>query len=153
MVKNYGLKSRIAYPLQLSQSVWIRDKMVRIRIRGSVPLTYGSGSESKSDSWSGSCSFHQWFSRCQQKRSFFPKFLSYYHFLKVHLHQSSEIKSNKEVTVEIKVFPTFLLNNGSIQIRLENQPTRTEHKYLKSGKSQFLRARDRCLFDPWIRDG
>jgi hypothetical protein len=82
------------------------------------------------------------------KKKFFPKFLSYYHFLKVHLHQSSEIKSNKEVTVEIKVFPTFLLNNGRIQIRLEKQPTRTEHKYLKSGRFQFLRA----VLRIWIRD-
>ncbi len=59
------------------------------RNRGSVLLTYGYGS--------GSCSFHQWLSRREQNTSFFSKFFAYY-FLKVHLHQSSKIKSHKEVT-------------------------------------------------------
>jgi hypothetical protein len=52
--------------------LWIRDILVRVRIRGSVPLTYGYGSGF----------FRQWLTRCQQKVSF----LAYY-FFKVHLHQ------------------------------------------------------------------
>ncbi len=45
--------------------LWIRDTLVRnwIRISGSIQLT------------SGSCSFHQWPSRCQQKISEFFYFL------------------------------------------------------------------------------
>ncbi len=50
---------------KVNQCLWIRDILLRtrIRIRGSVPLTYGSGS--------GFCSFRQWLSRCQQKISIF----------------------------------------------------------------------------------
>ncbi len=44
----------------------IRDILVRIRIRGSVPLTNGS----RSSSGSGSCSFRHWLSRRQQKYYF-----------------------------------------------------------------------------------
>ncbi len=56
---------------------WIRDNLVqtRIRINGSLQMTYGSGS------CCGSCSFLQFA----------------YYFLKVHLHYSSKIKSHKEV--------------------------------------------------------
>jgi hypothetical protein len=46
------------------------------------------------------------------KNNFFQKLFAYY-LLKVHLHQDSKKKSQKEVTkylvVEIKVFLTFLL--------------------------------------------
>jgi hypothetical protein len=38
----------------------VHDFLIRIRIRGSVPLDYGSRS----------CYFLQWLSRCQQKTSF-----------------------------------------------------------------------------------
>jgi hypothetical protein len=47
----------------------IRDILVRIRVRGSAPLTYGSGFGS------GSCFFRQWQRRCQQKISLFQSFL------------------------------------------------------------------------------
>ncbi len=47
------------------------DILVRIRIRGSVPVTYGSGS----------CVFRQWQTRCQQKKLYFQSFFAYY-FLK-----------------------------------------------------------------------
>jgi hypothetical protein len=51
--------------------VWIR-----IRIRGSMPLTNGSGF----GSWCGSGSFyfHHWPSRCQQKKNFKKSFSAYY---------------------------------------------------------------------------
>jgi hypothetical protein len=42
--------------------------LIRIRIRGFVPLDYGSGS------YSGSCYFLQWLSRCQRKYAFFLSF-------------------------------------------------------------------------------
>jgi hypothetical protein len=41
-----------------------RDISVRIRIRGSVPLTYGSGFGP------GSCFFRQWLTRCQKNKIF-----------------------------------------------------------------------------------
>ncbi len=41
----------------------------------------------------------QWFPRCKQTINFY--------FLKVHLHQSSQIKSQKSEKVEIEVFLTF----------------------------------------------
>jgi hypothetical protein len=69
-----------------SQAVlWIHVILVQIRIRGSLPLTYGSGS----------CFFRLWLTmtRRQQKISFFANY-----FLKVHLHQSSKIKSQNKIT-------------------------------------------------------
>ncbi len=62
--------------------VWIR-----IGIRGSMPLTNGSGSRS--------CYFFLRPSRCQQKLIFIFIFSAYY-FFKVHLHLFSKIKSQKE---------------------------------------------------------
>ncbi len=76
----------------------IHDILVRIRTRGSLPLTYGSG-----------FCFFQWLTRCQQKPSFFPKFLSYC-FLKVrYLHHAvfKDKKSKRSHKIaEIKVFLT-----------------------------------------------
>jgi hypothetical protein len=61
--------------------VRILDMLVRIRIRGSVPRTNGSGS--------GAYSFNQWPSR-RQKKIFFPLLGTV--FLKVQLHHFSKIK-------------------------------------------------------------
>ncbi len=62
----------------------IHDILVWIRIRGSMPLTNGSGS----------CYFLHWPSRCQKKLIF----SAYrYYFLKVHLHHFSKIKSQREL--------------------------------------------------------
>ncbi len=46
--------------------------------------------------------FLQWLTRCQLKKSFFQSFCQFgaHYFLKVHLHQSFKIKSQKEVTVQ-----------------------------------------------------
>ncbi len=63
---------------------------IRIRIRGSIPLTNGLGCGS------GSSYFHYWPSRRQQKTNLKKMFLAYY-FLKVHLYPFSKIKSQKEV--------------------------------------------------------
>jgi hypothetical protein len=52
--------------------VWIR-----IRIRGSMPLTNGSGypdSDPDPDPGSGSCYFSHWPSRCQKKTNFLTQF-------------------------------------------------------------------------------
>ncbi len=57
-------------PEQLLAVMWIRDILVRIRIRGYVPLTNGS--------WFGSCYFLPWPSKRQQN-TFFPA----YDFLKI----------------------------------------------------------------------
>ncbi len=71
--------------------VWIR-----IRIRGSTPLTNGSGSGCGSRCGSGSCYFRHWPSGRQHKVNY--KKISAYYFLKVHLHHFSKIKSPNEVT-------------------------------------------------------
>ncbi len=84
----------------------IRDILVRIRIRGSGPLTKGSGF--------GSCYFRQRSSRFQLKN-----FFSYY-FLKLHSHHfSNKIKSHKEVSKqkESRVFLLFSLDDRRIRIR------------------------------------
>jgi hypothetical protein len=70
----------------LDQMWRIREILVRIRIRGSIPPTNGSGS----------CYFRQWPSRHQQKKKI-SSFFAYY-FMKVHSHHFSKIKSHKEVT-------------------------------------------------------
>ncbi len=80
-----------------------RDILVRIRIRGSVPLVNGSGS--------GCCYFHQWPSRRQKKISsdFFCLLLvqgTFTYFSKRKVIKKS-IRSHK--TVEIKIFLLFLL--------------------------------------------
>ncbi len=66
--------------------LWIRDILVPIRIRGSVPLTSGSGS----------CFFRQWLTSCQQKISYLFKVFFPYYFLKLYFHQSSKIKIKKK---------------------------------------------------------
>jgi hypothetical protein len=67
------------------------DPDPRNRIRGSMPLTNGSGFGS------GSVYFHHWPSRCQQKLNFLGVFSEYY-FLTVLLNHLSKVKSQKEVT-------------------------------------------------------
>ncbi len=73
--------------------VWIR---IRIWIRGSMPLTNGSGC--------GSCYFRLWPSRCQQKTNFLKKFFCSLLF-KVYLHHVSKLKRSHKA-VRIKVFLT-----------------------------------------------
>ncbi len=75
---------------------WIHDILVRIRIRGSVPLLF----------------FFLAF-KMSTKNKFFCFF-----FLKVHLRQSSKIKGHKEVTKHLKsrFFQLFLLNYRMIRI-------------------------------------
>jgi hypothetical protein len=51
VIVNLGLKQE-QHIIKLEPVLWIRDILVRIRIRGSVPRTSGSGS--------GSCLFRQW---------------------------------------------------------------------------------------------
>jgi hypothetical protein len=96
--------SLLAYKECLSFSVlWINEILVRIRIRGSIPLTNGSGS----------CSFRQLPSRCSQK-IFFLYFL--------YLHHFSKIKSHKEVTKHLtNVFgPSGSISQRSRSGRPEN---------------------------------
>ncbi len=87
------------------------DILVRIRIRGSVPLTSGSDS--------GSCYFLQWPSRWQKKKKIFQCFFAYY-ILKLHLYHFSKLKNHKEVTKqqEIRFFLPFLFGNRRIRIRI-----------------------------------
>ncbi len=61
---------------------------IRIRIRGSMHLTDGSGSGFGSGSWY----FRHWLSR----NKFFKTIFSAYYFLKLHSHHFSKIKSQKE---------------------------------------------------------
>ncbi len=98
--------------LQLLPSVVDPWHLVRIRIRGSVPLIYGSGS----------CFCRQWLTRCQQKISFFASY-----FLKVCTFTSvfKEKKSKRSHNVmEIKVFPYLfcLLMEGSGSLQKLTNP-------------------------------
>ncbi len=69
--------------------VWIR---IRIWIRGSMPVTNGSGCGSVS------CYFCHWPSRCQQKTNNKKSFSAYYFLRYFQVHHFSKIKSQKEVT-------------------------------------------------------
>ncbi len=74
----------------LSQAVfWIHDILVwiRIRIRGSMPLTNGSGS----------CNFCHWPSRCQQKTNFLTQFFLLVTFWR-HIYIIIKDKKSKRVT-------------------------------------------------------
>ncbi len=83
--------------------LWIRDILVPIGIRRSVPLTKGSGSGS----------FRQW--DANKKKSFFA-----HYFLSEHLHNSSDIKSHKEVTRQQKSRLVFFADDGWIRVRTNN---------------------------------
>jgi hypothetical protein len=78
----------------------LRTRDILVRIRGSVPLTNGSGS----------CYFRHCPSRRQQKDK---KILLITLLFKVHLHHLSKIKSQQEVTKqnESRFFLLFLLDD------------------------------------------
>ncbi len=65
---------------------------IRIRIRGSMPLTNGSGS----GSWNRILLFSSLTLKMPEKKKKFNTFFSAYYFLKLHLHHFSKIKSQKE---------------------------------------------------------
>ncbi len=125
------------------------NSRIRIRILGSVPLTYRFGSGS------GSCLFRQWLASRQRKILFFLSFSAYY-FLKVHLHQSlTTKKANKtKIIVEIKVFlPYFdgwwririrIREAQNIRILLHSILVRTK-ECLKVWKAQFWKAKFFCV--------
>ncbi len=80
LMKMHGIFSKCRSVL------WTRGILVRIQIRGSLPLTYKFGFGS------GSCIFCQWWTRYQQKL----KILLFRYVLKANLHQSSKIKVKKK---------------------------------------------------------
>jgi hypothetical protein len=115
-------------PTFFSPVLQIHDMLVwiRIRIRGSMHLTNGSGS----------CYFHHWSLNCQ--KNCLPIFSAYY-FLKVHFRHFSKMKSqdankklinskkvfllisfqqNSHKRVGIKVFWLFLHDDRRIRIRI-----------------------------------
>ncbi len=69
---------------------------IRIRIRGSIPLTNGSGSGFGSGSWIRILLFSSLTFKMPAKNLFFNTIFSAYYFLKLHLHNFSKIKSQKE---------------------------------------------------------
>ncbi len=86
-----------------------------IRIRGSMPLTNGSGSAE-------SFYFHHWPSRCQQKTDLKKSFSAYY-FLKVPFSSIFKGKKSKRShkSVEIMVFLTICFSGaGSGSVPLAN---------------------------------
>ncbi len=89
----------------------IYDILVWIRIRGSMPLTNGSGF--------GSSYF--FIDLQDANKKLILKSFSAYYFLKVHLHHFSKRKKSKRShkTVENKVFVflTILIDDRTIQIR------------------------------------
>ncbi len=78
---------KIKYLRLVSPVLRIHGILVWIRIRGSMPLTNGSGS----------FYFHHWPSSFQHKTNL-KKSFSVYYFLKVLIHHFSKVKSKKEVT-------------------------------------------------------
>ncbi len=78
----------------------IHNILLWIRIRGSMPLTNGSGCGSGFGSGCGSCYFIIDLQDANKKLIF--KIAYAYYFLKVHLHNFSKIKSQKEVTKQQK---------------------------------------------------
>jgi hypothetical protein len=87
----------------------IHDILVWIRIRGSMPLTDGSGCGS------GSFYFHHWPSRCQQKNYFFKEVSL--HFSNIKSQKKSQNSSNQGVSyyfcLMIEGSGTNTLTNGS----------------------------------------
>jgi hypothetical protein len=92
----------------------VHEILVRIRIRGSMPL----------NNESGSCHFVIDLQDANKKLIFCKSFSAHY-FLKVHLHNLTKIKSQKEITkqVGIKVFLTFSLADKRIRIREAQKQT------------------------------
>jgi hypothetical protein len=87
-----------------STELRIHDNLVRIRIRirGSMPLTDGFGFGS------GSLSFHHWPSRCQQKKiTFLRKFVCILLFESTSSFFKYKKSKRSHKTVEIKVFLTI----------------------------------------------
>jgi hypothetical protein len=84
--------------------LWIREILVRIRFRRSVPGTTDIGF--------GSCSFRQWLLRCQQKVSFFL-LINFLRHIYIILHRQKVIK--KSQNSRNQVFLTFfcLMTEGS----------------------------------------
>ncbi len=74
----------------------IHDILGWIRIRGSMPLTNGSGFGSGSGSWIQILLFSSLTFKMPAKNKFFNTIFSAYYFLKLHLHHYSKIKSQKE---------------------------------------------------------
>ncbi len=70
----------------------IHDILGWIRIRGSMPLTNGSGS----GSWIRILLFSSLNFKMPAKNKFFNTIFSAYYFLKLHIHHFSKIKSQKE---------------------------------------------------------
>ncbi len=69
---------------------------IRIRIRGSMPLTNGSGFGSGSGSWIRILLFSSLTFKMPAKTQFFNTIFSAYDFLKLHLHHFPKIKIQKE---------------------------------------------------------
>ncbi len=80
--------------LLLHSVLRIHDILGWIRIRGSIPLTNGSGFGS--GSWIRILLFSSLTFKMPAKNEFFDTIFSAYYFLKVHLHHFSKIKSEKE---------------------------------------------------------
>ncbi len=86
----------------------IQEILVRIRIRGFIPLT----------NLSGSCYSSVLFFKTSKKNFSFSKFLCLY-FLKIHLHNFSNIKSHKVTKQQVSMFfLLFLLDDRRIRIRI-----------------------------------
>ncbi len=87
---------------------------IRIWIRGSMPLTNGSGC----GCWSGSCHFRHWPSEGANKKTKKKKIFAYY-FLKVLVHHFEDKKSKRShKAVWISFFSFFSLGDRRIRIRI-----------------------------------
>ncbi len=101
-----------------TEVLWIRDILVQIQIHGSVPLTYGSGSEFGS----GTCFIVSGWQDANKKYGFISKFFKvffayYRYFLMIHLHKFPQIKSLQKKSQDSRnqgfSYFFFLLMEGS----------------------------------------
>ncbi len=118
----------------------IHDILGWIRIRGSMPLTYGFGS----GSWIWILLFSSLTFKMPAKNLFFNTIFSAYSFLKVHLHHFSKIKSQKEsqnsrnqgfsyyLCMKIEGSGSIPLTNGSGSGRLKNMWIRISNTALSA---------------------
>jgi hypothetical protein len=102
--KNGSTETRVEEVFKRILSVlWIRDLLIRMRIHGSLPLTY----------WSRSCFFVSSWKDTNKKLIFL--LLTYWRFIYVSFQKFKKKSQNK---VEIKVFLLFCLlmrETGSVQ--------------------------------------
>ncbi len=134
--QHLSLGKKKVIPVMFKPVLRIQDILVRIRIRGSMPLTSGSRSGFRS------CYFRHWFSRCQQKTNFLKSFSSYFYFLKIQLPNFSKIKVQKMCglrgSVPMSIFWASELMCGRMNTLITSGPSSCSQKMYKVWRSSLI---------------